>query len=341
MSANIKEIAEKTGLSISTISRALRSQTAHLVKPETQRLIQSVVKKEGYVPQRAAINLVKKRTGIVGLAIPYFIPHIANNDYFGMVISGVMSAIAESEFELKFIILPEGDLNQNQIHLIESKQMDGLVVAGWPTINQFEEILESKMPLVVINDFDANVPNHFVYADHFHGGYLAGKHFMDLGYETIAVTSADPEWFPDMEQRLEGFKKALTEAHFPMQNFSMIPAGVSEESGYEAIKQQLSQGGLPRAIFFQNDISAIGALKAIREKGVSCPEDVAVMGYDNIRLGSYTTPSLSTIEQPVFEMAQEAAKILTKFIDSSEASVIVKKHPVKLVVRESCGGKRV
>lgn len=340
MATNIKVIAQKTGLSISTISRALRPQTQHLVKPETRKLVDSIVQQEGYVPQRAAINLVKKRTGIVGLAIPYLIPHLASNDYFSLLVSGVMDHISRSEFELKMIIIPEGDIDNKQMNLLKARQVDGLILSGWPTINQFKELLADKIPLVVINDYDKNIDAHFIHADHFQGGYLAGKHLLEAGHKDIAMTSPEPEWFPDMDQRIEGFKKALAEAGIRGE-LNLLPAGVTEDSGYQAMLSILKKEKRPRAIFFQNDLTAIGALRALKEKNVKCPEEIAIMGYDDIRLSQYVSPTLSTIHQPVFEMAQEAAKLLTEIIDNPEMPLANRKHSVNLVVRESCGGKEL
>jgi len=236
--------------------------------------------------------------------------------------------------------VPQGTINEQQMRLLQAKRMDGLILSGWPTFPQFQELLKMDLPLVVINDYLKNIPTNFVYADHFNGGYLAGKHFAQLGYRDIAVTTPKPEWFPDMDQRLKGFKQALKEEGVDLDKTRIISAGVTEESGYQAMLKLLQNKNYPRAIFFMNDVTAIGALKALKEKRVPCPEQMAILGYDDTHLSQYVSPTLSTIHQPVFEMAQEASHLLVHLIEKGESRKIKKKFPTSLVVRESCGSKR-
>lgn len=337
MPKTINDIAKLAQVSTATVSRVLNPKTVNCVKNETKKKILSVIKKHGYIPNRSAVNLAQNKAGIIGLAIPYFASHLNTNDYFSSMVSGVMDTISNQvDYELKLIIVPQGKMNSHQIQMLNSRRIDGLILSGWPTFTQINEIIASPIPKVIINDFDDQLDTHFIYADHFHGGYLAAKHFIDQNYKKIAITTPSPEWFPDMDQRFNGFKKAIKDAKLSLPNKWIIPCGVTEESAYKKIIKLIESKTLPEAMFFMNDITAIGALKALKEKNISCPDEIAIIGFDNIRLCNYISPSLSTIHQPVFEMAKEATKILVDLISKPEQNFIRKKIPVKLIIRDSC-----
>ena len=338
MATTIHDIAKKAGVSIATVSRSIRQQTSHMVKKETRELILSLIEQEGYTPNRSAINLVQKKTGMIGLAIPYFATHIETNDYFASLVAGVMNFIVDTTYELKLILVREGTINDKQLRWLRAKRVDGIIMSGWPTFTQCTEIFQSGLPVMIINDYQDDILAHFVYADSFHGGYLVGKHFAQCGYTTVAITTPFPEHFPDMTARFNGFKKALLEAGISLQKKWILPAGVTEHSGYQAMGELLDKNDLPEAIFFINDVSAIGALQKLKEKHIDCPEQIALVGFDDIRLCRYVTPTLTTVHQPTYELGQEAAKLLIDIIEKQEKTWIRKKMPVELVMRESCRG---
>lgn len=341
MPVTIKDLAKKAGVSIATVSRAIRPETSHLVKRNTRDFILSLIDEEEYIPNRIAINLVQKKTSIIGLTIPYFPSHLETNDYFASLVAGVMDCIVNSNYDLKLIIVPEGTVNEKQMRLLKANRVDGLIISGWPTFTQFEEILDMKFPIMIINDYKEDIPAHFVYSDSFGGGYKAGKHLINLGYKHLGVTSPKPEWFPDMDARIEGFKKALREEGLELEEKWIVPSGVTEESGYQTMLKVLEIPERPRAFFFINDASAIGALKAIREKGIKCPQEIAIIGFDDIRLGRYVSPTLSTIHQPTYELGKEGAKLLVDIIEHEVKTLIREKLPTELIIRESCGGLKI
>lgn len=337
MSVTIRDIAKKAGVSIATVSRAIRPDTAHLVKPETRKRIQETIDMEVFSPNPTASNLVQKKTGIIGFTIPYFPAHLQHNDYFSSLVAGVMSFIANSQFELKFIIVPEGKMTEQQMRLLYAKRVDGLIISGWPTFVQFQDIIKSEIPLMIVNDFQENIPAHFVYADQFQGGHLLATHLVERGYSDFLVTSPSPEWFPDMDERIKGFTYGLSEKGITIDKKRIISSGVTEQSGYETMTKIIHNGQKYRAIFFINDVTAIGAIRALKDNNIKCPEEIAIVGFDNIRLGEYVEPHLTTIDQFTYDLGREAAQSLCESIERGENTYIRRKKPVKLIVRESCG----
>ncbi len=322
----ITDVAREAKVSIATVSQALSGNRP--VNPATAQRVREVVARLGYVPVSSARNLRAGRTGVIGLVIP----DIANT-FFGRLARGVEDAAAEvghwvllchTEFE------PERE--DRYLDLLASRSIDGLVyVAGTIAGTRRLGSLVTTFPVVLADEDVAGLPGASrVLGDHRCGGRLAGQHLAELGHQRALVVSGRPG-IGSSDQRIEGFKEWFADAEVLMGDFT-------EASGRDLVADALERGVPFTAVFALNDLMAIGALTALQSAGVSVPEDVSVIGYDDIALVDRLRPSLTTIRQPAYEIGREAARMLIDQLDAHEP----RRHvlPVELVVRESTAVKR-
>lgn len=317
----ITDVAREARVSIATVSQALSGNRP--VHPATAQRVREVVARLGYVPVSSARNLRAGRTGVIGLVIP----DIANT-FFGRLARGVEDAAAEAgHWVLLCHTEFEPEREDRYLDLLASRSIDGLVyVAGTVAGTRRLGSLVTTFPVVLADEDVPGLPGASrVRGDHSRGGSLAGQHLSDLGHRRALVISGRPG-IGSSDQRLEGFREWFPEA-------TVAPGDFTEESGRQLVADALAAGTPFTAVFALNDLMAIGALTALQEAGISVPDDVSVVGYDDIALVDRLRPSLTTIRQPAYEIGREAAHMLIDQLAAHEPSRLV--LPVELVVRES------
>jgi LacI family transcriptional regulator len=201
------------------------------------------------------------------------------------------------------------------------KRVDGLVVLTSGPHQDFQQLLaEAPIPLVLVDREAAEVSADFVQVDHERGGYLAGHHLVQLGHRRIALI-AGPQDLPVNVQRLAGFCRALAEAQVPFDPGFVSNAEFTSHGGYDAFRRLLASGRVPTAVFADNDLMALGVICAAEEAGLSVPQELSVVGFDDIALAAYTNPPLTTIRQPKREIGAVAAQLLIERLADPERPV--------------------
>ena len=309
MKITIKEIANQVGVSPSTISRAVNTETRNKVAPNTLRKIDKVVCKYGYTPNLAAKTLRKNTTRTIGVVFPYF-SGIFLSPYYAYVLSGVADFLLTTDYQFKTLLL-KGEQNRWDHYDFKSgERVDGLVVTHWFKFFSQKSILERmNVPCVIINDYDKNIKTHFVCVDHYLGGKIAANHLYSLGHRNMAVILG-PSWSKDSQQRLEGFQSFLKGRGIRLNPDLVLRADYQEQIAYERVEQLLKKKIKFTAIFCCNDHMAFGVIRRLKELGISCPEDISVVGYDDAPQAAFFTPPLTTIHVPVYDLAKEAARSL-------------------------------
>jgi LacI family transcriptional regulator len=329
MPITLKDIARHSGVDISTASRALRN--AYGVHEKTREKVLAAAKELRYHPNLMARGLATGRAQTIGVLISDI-----RNPYFGEVTRGAEDAAYAAGFD---IVLCNSDLDpvkqMKYLRSLQEKRVSGILMNSVARLSrsQREELATYDIPITVLNETPGT--NHFstVLADNFQGGFLAGEHLVGLGHRVIAhLTSA--RHHDNMAQRYAGFLKAVRSS--PKKVKLIVSHGLhTYNSGYDMAKKLLSQHPRVTAIFAANDALAFGVLRAIFENGMSVPDDISVVGFDNVEFAAISHPPLTTVHQPRYEMGRAGVEILLRH---SAGEVRVPEHRrfgVSLVERKS------
>lgn len=334
MKFTIKEMAKKAGVSVATISRALNAETRSKVASETLEKVDALIQKHGYTPNLAAKSLRQSTTRTVGIILPY-LKGIFYRSYYEHILSGIADALFHTDYQFKLLLLREEKTAWDQYDFQAGERVDGLIITHWAKFFSHKKFLEKiNIPCVVINDYDRNVKAQFVSGDHFSGGQKAAEYLYNRGHRRLGVLTGT-DWSRDSQARFEGFKSFLEQRGVSLNPQEIIAADYSEDIAFERV------GGLLKnnltAIFCCNDQMAWGLLKRLKKEGLSCPEDISIVGYDNDWRTALCDPPLTTIDVPLYELAKSAAKLLVDRLQSQEEKFPAKINflPVELIERKS------
>lgn len=334
----IEEVAQKAGVSRSTVSRVLNNH--RYVKPETRARVMTVIEQEGYSPHPAARILARQRTRVIGIVIPHaFTSAFDDPDYlyFPTLVQGITTAAQEHDYAAMLWITHCSEDEQHYYQrILQNRLMDGLILASVEHNNPLAiSLLENGTPFVSTErPLMAEDRISYVSIDNVQGGRVATEHLIRLGRRRIgAVTGRLSS--PDGLDRLEGYKLALRDANIPFDPDLVVEAVFNRKSGYLATRTLLRRG--VDAIFAGNDSSALGVLDALHEAGVRVPEDVAVIGFDDLPTAIQATPPLTTIRQPILQRGARALALLVDLLEGRAQNPRQVLLPTQLVIRESCG----
>ena len=334
--ATIKDIAKTLKISTSTVSRALRG--APDVNKETRNAVVALSEELSYQPSRLALGLQQKQSHTIGVLVP-------NLDY---VMATMVRGIDEVALEAGYTVIvcqsneSFGREMVNTRRLLDSL-VDGFIVSvssETKVFDHFKKIQQKKMPMVVFDRVSSDLIAPKVKLDNSEGGYLAAEHLIEQGYKRIAVL-AGPENLVISNERLEGCLKAMKKAKMKPDASHIIHCGFNQQNAYEATIDLLRMKNRPDAIFTISDRMAIGAMLAIKEKGLRMPIDIGLVGFNNEPITNLVTPGISSVEQPAFEIGKAAAKLFLVQMhheeDLSDVETILRP---RLIVRESSTRKK-
>jgi len=337
---NIKEIAEKAGVSVATISRAINPETRKKVAPHTLEKIDALIRQYKYVPNLAAKQLRKSATNTIGVIFPYD-HNIFYSSYHTHVLSGIANCLLDTQYQLKLLLVREEKQKLDGYDFKAGERVDGLILSHWARFfsNSFIS-KEMNLPCVIINDFNPAVKARFIGGDHVAGGKLAAEHLYSLGHRHIGLITG-PSWSNDSKQRVEGFKAYLNSAGVQLSPECVGHGDYSDDQKTYAIVDELIQKKpMVTAIFACNDHMAFAAIKRLREHGIKCPEEISVIGYDDDFRAESFNPPLTTIKMPIYDIAFEAARALSNYLEqrpNQSPFVGVTLLPVELVERSTVG----
>ena len=329
MTTTIKDIAEETSVSYATVSRALNNKYG--VKPDTREKILAVAHARGYTPNAIARGLVRKQTHSIGLIIPDIC-----NPFFPQVASGVEDSAKEKGYSVFLCNTNyESDQEARYLQLLIEKRVDGIILAsGFQESATIDPLSMGSIPIVSLCTRFENAKNSFVVIDNERGGFIATKHLIEQGYPTIGFIGTQGDGLPQ-GPRFKGYLQALEKFNMRFDARLVFTGDLKRETGYEIIKRIIAGQNFPRALFVENDLMALGVIQGIRESGLRVPDDIAVVGFDDIAFASFPEIGLTTVRQPKYEMGKLAADILLDCI--IKITKEPKKHILepKLIVRTS------
>jgi len=330
----LEDIAKKVGVSRSTVSRVINNQP--YVGERTRQRVLKVIEQEQFQPDPAARALVTGRTEIIGVAIPQTTNvFFGDNSYFPMLLQGIAETTIKRDYAM---LLWLGNSNEERTGFSErvskNRQPDGLIIASVTEIDPlFSRLITMKRTFVMVETpprFEDIV--NYVTIDNVRASEQVVEHLARLGYRRIATITGQLN-IRDGSDRLEGYKSGLERAGLPFEPQMVFPGQFSRDYGYTGMKHLLQFK--PDAVVCGGDTIAIGAMDAIREAGLCVPDDIAVVGFDDLDVAIQSDPPLTTIRHSVQRVGEVAAQLL---IDLIEGKVQPPHHivlPTELVVRQS------
>ncbi len=330
----IKDIAKKLNISPSTVSRALKDHPD--INQKTRDAVKEIANKYNYRPNKIALSLLQNQSKTIGVIIPEIIHH-----FFSSVISGIEDVFYQENFNI--IICQSQESYEREIKNVQtllSSHIDGILMSiskETKKLDHIKNIQEIVLPLVFFDRIAEEINTDKVIVDDFGGGYKATEHLIDIGCKRIAHLYG-PLNLLIGKNRFNGYKKAL-ENH----NMSLNPEYTvfcdSYEKALEETKKLLQLSKPPDGIFAVNDLTAVGAMKVIKDEGLKVPDDISVVGFTNWLISRFADPALTTIDQKGYVMGTEAARLLLKRIKNEDSDKdsqpITQLLDSELIIRES------
>jgi LacI family transcriptional regulator len=328
-SATIQDVAKAAGVSVSTVSRVLNDKDD--VAPETYQRVQEVIDAMAYTSSLAARGMRSRRTHVIGLIMPD-----VSSPYCVEVLHGINQAVAASDYDL--IIYTTGDVHKyhtadqerRYVNLLNGTITDGVIVVT-PAATGFS----TDAPVVTIDPNNESPECPGIIATNREGAVAAMNYLTGLGHKRIGFITGRLDLVSACH-RLQGYKDGLAEAGIPLDDELIQIGDYTTETAFTCSQKLLSLKNPPSAVFASNDMAAVGVYQAASQSGLRIPEDVSVVGFDNLRESVYLKPTLTTIDQFVAEMGRMAVEWIVKLVQGEIPDCKLQKIPTRLVIRDSC-----
>jgi len=325
----IRDVAQAAGLSVSTVSRVLNNKAD--VSPQTSRKVRQVIEELGYTSSLAARSMRSRRTNVIGLVLTN-----VGDPFSVQVMRGINQAIVEFGYDL--IVYTGGghqeqspaEQEQRYVSLLDSSITDGMIVVT-PTATTFS----TASPLVVVDPNKENPDYPAVIADNRIGALQAMEYLIGLGHRRIGFINGRPD-LQSANQRRQGYQDGLRQANLTFDPELVQVGDYSVGTGFTSAQKLLQLSNPPTAIFAANDQSAFGVFRAAQEVGLSIPDDLSVVGFDNTPEAAYINPTLTTVDQSVDKLGYAATEMLIRLIEGKSVAGNLYKMPTQLIVRASC-----
>ena len=330
--ATLNDVARLAGVSRMTVSNALNNSGR--VSDGTRQRVLKAAEELGYVANFAARSLKGGRTNVLGMVVSD-----VSSPYFAEIVRGASAGSRRDDRELLISASPADNpaREQARVSLLSGGLSGGLLIVLPRSPSDYLRTLEkSRVPVVLINHRhdDTHLPT--VSAENYHGARAATRHLAELGHRRVAFISGDPLSGQSLE-RLRGYRDALHEAGLPYAEDLVREGDFTQRRGFAATAELLDLPRPPTAIFTANDISAFGAIEAVKDRGLRVPDDVSVVGFDDIPTASQIHPALTTVRHPLYEIGEQAARLLVSLIEGRPVASRRLELQSALVVRDSTG----
>jgi LacI family transcriptional regulator len=333
----LEDIAKKAGVSRSTVSRVVNDHPN--VREDVRKRVLGVIQTAGYHPNAAARTLASQRSWMIGLVLPRNVSSFFSDPYFPRLTQGIAQACNQYNYTLALFLIGSKE-DEEKIYPRVSRKglLDGVIFqSGQIGDKLIDHLISSNTPLVIAGRPPHTVDASYIDVDNTSAAYNATSHLARLGYKRIGTISG-PDNSTVSIDRKEGYLKALIARGFSPDENLIAEGDFTEAGGYYAMQKILPFK--PDAIFAASDIMAIGAIRAVHEAGLKVPDDVAMVGFDDLPMVTPSNPLLTTIRQPVYPFGIKAVEILIDLIDNGLKPTRRVIMDTELVIRDSCGASR-
>ena len=329
---NIDDVARLAFVSRSVVSRVLNKRSN--VSDSARMRVMEVIQKYNYRPSSVARSLATHRTYEVSVLVPRLDDEILANGFWSLLILSISEACIQRGYFVSLnMISREAEAKIND-RILKGHNLDGYILIGADVANQTSQVLrEMVMPCVVIGNSPGQTDLSSVDIDNVHGGYTATKHLVELGHRRIAAING-PMTSQEAVDRHKGYLRAHEEAGLDVYENLTLEATYSHRGGYNCMKRLVDER--PTAVFCSSDAQAGGALLAIHEAGLAVPNDLSVIGYDDLPAARYTIPPLTTMRQPIYKLGERAADIVLDQIEGKHIEPVRFHLQADLVERATC-----
>lgn len=337
MKYTIKDVADRAGVSIATVSRVINGAT--IVSEKSRRRVLAAIEELDFKPSQIARNLVMKTTNTIGVIVPAL-----SNQFTGGILNGIEEKSSSCGYDI--MVCGTGGVMEKErryLELFQERQVAGIVFMGWQLKPETVQVINRLSTQVIMMNRNASgltVPT--VSIDNFRAAYQMTNYLISKGHRKIAFFRNSVDIDACGVEQYSGFERALAEAGMEIDRSLVKYGEFSEEQSYRLMVEMIERGDLPTAVFATSDIMAIGVINALKDRGYNVPEDVSVVGFNDVEMASSYRPALTVIHQPLRAMGVEAVKMIIDSRNKKEEgrdtendgrTVIL---PHKLIERDSC-----
>ena len=340
MAVTVYDVAKKAKVGIGTVSRVVNNSPQ--ISPKTKEKVLKVIKDLKYQPHAMAQSLARKKSNTIACIVPDFTGY-----FFVELLRGIQQEISKHNYDL--ILYSVDEIEKKELFLqrtMQEKKVDGVLLLSLEISDcDAEKFIHSRLPIVLVDSSHPRLDSIII--ENKQGAYLATNHLLELGHRRVAMITGLISSMPS-SVRLNGYKKALKNYKIKFNEKYLVAVnpddsvelttnhGFNEKAGYNAMQQLLDLNKeKPTAVFISSDIQAIGAVRAITERGLRTPEDIAIVGFDDIQFANFL--GLTTIHQPIEDMGHLAVKRLLERMNNKNGSLYEKKLKTRLIIRQTCG----
>ncbi len=330
----LEDIAKRCGVSRSTVSRVINNHPN--VSDKVRKRVQKEIKNTGFRPHAAARALVSQRSWTVGLVLPRSVNSFFTDPYYPRLIQGIAQGCNQLKYTLGLYLITDSE-DEEEIfpRLSRSGSLDGILFQSDQIGDQLiDRLAQSGIPLVIIGRPFHNDNISYIDIDNISAAIMAVNHLVSLGYQRIGTITGPLNTTVGIDRK-NGYRQALQEHGFSVDEDLVVEGDFTEDKGYAGMLKILP--AQPDAVFVASDQMAIGAIRALREKGLRVPEDVAIIGFDDLPLSNSADLHLTTVHQPVYQFGVKAVEFLNDLIITGTTPPRHIIMGTELVVRESCG----
>ena len=331
----IKDIAEQSGVSLSTVSLVLNGNPR--ISTTTRDRVHKIMKRLGYQPNRMARALAWRHTRTLAVLMPQ-LKHGFADVYFGEIVSGIYDKACKLGYKILLEVARTDFVESKEyLQLFDQKFVDGILFIGANSKHRFlGDFVDGTRPLLMVNNYSKDFDLNYVVSNYRYGAWQAAQHLIKLGHRRIGFIGGGMHEIQTSLDVFESFQEVLAERKIGIDPNLIVDGWLTEEGGMKAAEELLRHDSQLTAIFAMNDKMALGAIKKLNELGLRVPEDVAVIGFDDIPQAAFSIPGLTTVHQPLYEIGKQSCERLIELIHGKTERV-QEVVPIYLVVRESCG----
>jgi len=325
----MRDVAELAGVSKTTVSHVINN--TRFVEETTRWRVLEAIRELGYRPSAVARSLTTNRTETVGAIVSD-----SSNYFFAEVLRGIEGVLRPENYAL--VVCNTAEILETEAHYLDilmRQRVDGIIAAA--TSRRWDELSEvetRQIPVVFVDRMFDHLDGPFVGVDNRKGAYMGATHLIDCGHRQIGIL-AGFQRLSTMRERLDGFRQALCEFEVPLPEEWVVASPLSIEGGREAMRKLMTLPERPTAVFINNNLLTVGALLALKEVGLHCPEDVGLVGFDDHPWAAVSDPPLTVVRQPAEKLGRVAAQMLLELIHGQEVSTPRVIMECDLIVRES------
>lgn len=325
----MRDVAEQAGVSKATVSHVIND--TRFVEETTKARVNDAIRTLGYRPNVAARSLTTQRTRIIGLIVSDI-----TNTFFGEIMLGIENVLITNGYSLMVCNTSEVlEREEYYIDILLRQGVDGIIAAAssqnWDVLNQAAKL---SIPIVMLDRTFENAESPYVGVNNKYGAYLGTGHLIEKGYREIGILSGFQR-LSTMRERLSGFEAAMGEAGLPVRDSWSVASQLSIEEGKRAMRNLMSQQERPRAVFICNNLLSLGALMGLQDMNLRCPEDIAIVGFDDHPWAQVSNPPLTVVRQPTYRIGETAAGKVLQALNAEESNIPSAIFNCELIVRQS------